>query len=323
MKYLVAMILSLLVAVTAVAVPPPLPEHASGNFKIVCQNARLRINTLPFAIATAQCYNVNYTTNISMFANGNELVIPSYGAGQWPMVDGQNDRILDLQIGIFEANSNAGPHLWIMLTDYWNSADHGMWVDLHAYNTAPSNWPRLANAGVPEPLFNFNQMLSEYSPAINSGAQLLGSRTWGVFGSDEWFLGNNANPQFRMYNHGWALTTNLPFANGNGSFNLATLYSANTKIKTTVTNVRQVYTPSINGIENQWDHLGDLVFEIYDDSLPLLRGDFDGSASCDTEDLFCFLNCYFSNSLAADVNNDLDINVGDVFTFLDDWFEGQ
>lgn len=321
MKYLAAMVLSLLVAITAVAVPPPLPDHAVGNFKIVCRNARLRINTLPFAISTAQCYGVNYTTDISMFANGRELVIPTYGAGSWPMADGQNDRILDLQIGVFEANSAAGTHLWIMLTDYWNTNNNGMWVDLFAYSTTPSNWPRLTN--VPAPLFHFNQMLSEYSPPIFAGSQLLQDRTWGVFGSDEWFRGTNANPQFTMYNHGWALDTTLPYADGVGVFDLASLYSANTKIKTSVTNVRQTYTPSINGIENPWDHLGDLVFEIQDDSLPILRGDFDGSSVCDSGDLFSYLTCYFSSNLSADMNNDLQVNVGDFFTFLTSWFEGQ
>jgi hypothetical protein len=234
------------------------------------------------------------------------------------MAAGQQDRILDLQIGVFEANSDAGPHLWIMLTDYWNSSNR-MWVDMFSLDIYPAS----VRLNAPDTLFGFNQMLSEYSPAINSGAQLLGTRVWGGFGADEWYRGPSANPRFVNYNHGWALDSNIPYADGNGVFDLSTLYSANTKIVTTVTNVRQTFTSSINGIENPWDHLGDLVFEVYDPTVPGAIGDFNGSATCDTGDLFDFLESYFGNCLSSDLNNDLETNVGDLFTFLNCWFEGQ
>jgi hypothetical protein len=198
-------------------------------------------------------------------------------------------------------------------------------MDLYSIHTCPTCYPA-GPVGMnpwPAPLFMFNEMLSDYNNDIVAGVQLTNPRTWGVLGYNKWYRGPSANPQFVNYYHAWAYHTVLPYVDQPGTFDLASLYGANTKIKTSITNLRQVFTPTITGMENPYDHIGDLVFEVYDDSSPLFRGDFDGSATCDTGDLFSYLNCYFCGSLSADMDNDLNVDVGDLFNFLDCWFEGM
>ena len=318
-KSLVCLILGFCVSATSADVPP-LPQHASGSFKLVCRNARIRIDALPIEINTGQCYGVNYRTSIQMFANGRELSIPDYGAGPWPMEAGQRDRILDLSLRVDGSTSEAGPHTWIMLTDYY-SDEHSLFTDLYAYSVTPNAYPNIPAGSVPSPLFFFNQMLGDYNSGIRSGAQLIRPLTWGILGYDEWFRGPTATPRFNTYNHGWFFRTNIRYTEGTDSFDLSSLYGANTKIKTSIANLVRTSTPTVP-IQAGYDHLGDLILEIYDDSSPLYRGDFNGSGVCDLEDLFGYLNCYFCQSLAADYDNNLRVDVGDIFEFLNCWFRG-
>jgi len=316
-KSLICLVLGFCVSVASADVPP-LPQHASGSFKLICRNARLRINALPLEISTGQCYNVGYRTEIQMFANGRELSIPDYGAGAWPMQSGQRDRLLNIFLRVDSATNGAGPRTWIMLTD-WFCDNNAMWTDIYGYYRFPNSYSNLPAGSVPSPLFFFNQMLGDYASGIVSGSQLTRPLTWGVFGYDEWYRGPTANPRFNVYNHAWFFRTDIHYTEGSDSFDLSSLYGANTKIKTSIANLVMTSTPTVP-IQAGYDHLGDLILEIYDDSSPLYRGDFNGSGTCDVEDLFGYLNCYFCQSLAADYDNNLRVDVGDIFEFLSCWF---
>jgi hypothetical protein len=50
--------------------------------------------------------------------------------------------------------------------------------------------------------------------------------------------------------------------------------------------------------------------------------DFDASGSVGIQDLFGFLNAYFSASPGADVNGVSGVSVEDIFAFLGAWFRG-
>ena len=48
--------------------------------------------------------------------------------------------------------------------------------------------------------------------------------------------------------------------------------------------------------------------------------DFDGNSSINADDIFAFLDAWFSNAAAADVNGTDGVTADDIFAFLDLWF---